>query len=284
MATPKELLRDFIKANSQDLHWTEGGGASFVYPKYELYARDYLAFSEQELQVQSESGLINCVAHLKRAMDCQLSMFLYALGLLDMFDKRNLGIDKRLEFLQKCGIFSARTLSRLNAKRNKMEHSYEVPKIQDLEAYFDLVVAFVSVLERTAAFVASNRLYDIDKGKESYCYYELNFPLGPESRRALTESEYADAEVAREEAEAKEAVEVGDSYLEKTAKYRFSMGYDEEEPSITASWNLEADTQSLTVTTDDMDAFAYFLRVLILLEIRNLYNDDNRVVESLSEF
>ena len=280
MATSKELLQDFIKANAKDLQWTGGQGAIFAYPEYELYARDYLTFAEQELQVQSESGLINCIAHLKRAMDCQLSMCLYALGLLDVFNKRNLGIDKRLQFLQKCGIFSARTLSRLNAKRNKMEHSYEVPKIQDLEAYFDLVVAFVSILERTAAFVVSERQYDIDKGKESYRYYEQHFELGPGSSHELTESEFADA-VAREEAENKEAAKFDSFYLRKSAKYQFSIGYDDEEPSITASWNLEADAQSLTVTTDDMDAFAYFLRILILLEIRVLYNDDNRLIESL---
>ena len=36
--------------------------------------------------------------------------------------------------------------------RNKVEHSYEVPKINDLEVYFDLVYAFITILERLTAF------------------------------------------------------------------------------------------------------------------------------------
>lgn len=31
--------------------------------------------------------------------------------------------------------------------RNRLEHHYEVPKIEDVEVYFDLVAAFVSVVE-----------------------------------------------------------------------------------------------------------------------------------------
>jgi hypothetical protein len=55
----------------------------------------------------------------------------------------------------------------LNTVRNKMEHSYEIPKIQELEVYFDLVVAFVAVLEKTT-IITGNLLelefWDGDKG------------------------------------------------------------------------------------------------------------------------
>lgn len=58
--------------------------------------------------------------------------------------------EKKLEFLKAAGVFSSRSLARLNTIRNRMEHDYEVPKVADIESYFDLVAAFVSVLELTA--------------------------------------------------------------------------------------------------------------------------------------
>jgi hypothetical protein len=86
-------------------------------------------------------------------MDCQLDTFLHAYGLYHVFKNRNLKLEKKLEFLQASGIFTSRTLSRLNSIRNKMEHAYEIPKIDDIEIYYDLVWAFVAVLQRTSVIL-----------------------------------------------------------------------------------------------------------------------------------
>ncbi|CAG7653180.1 hypothetical protein PAESOLCIP111_06717 [Paenibacillus solanacearum] len=146
--TNRDKLKTFLLNNVEIMEHDGGAGTSIKYPSFELTSRDFLEFAEIELSKLDNAGLINCVSHIKRAMDCQLDSFLYAYNLYKPFKDRKLGIDKKLDFLNEAGVFSSRSLSRLNIIRNKMEHEYEVPKIQDIEIYFDLVSAFVSILER----------------------------------------------------------------------------------------------------------------------------------------
>src|SRR5207253_10026501 len=97
--------------------------------------------------------LINCLSHLKRAMDCQVDTFLHCYNLFKLFSNRNLGFGKKLDFLRATGVFNSKTLARLNTIRNRMEHRYELPTVQDIEVYYDLVAAFVAVLDRTIVVI-----------------------------------------------------------------------------------------------------------------------------------
>lgn len=133
-----------------------------------MFAQDYLGYAERELDsflasqpdCKDNIHLINCVAHLKRAVDCQIDTFLYVLNLHKSFSKKNLRFDKKLEFLKAAGIFSSRSLTRLNNIRNKMEHDYEIPKTEDIQVYFDLVSAFVAILQNAIMMFTSS--YEID--------------------------------------------------------------------------------------------------------------------------
>ncbi|HEV7643372.1 MAG TPA: hypothetical protein VGO50_05450 [Pyrinomonadaceae bacterium] len=145
-----ERLRELLLSKLALLEGDFGSSDALPAPEYELTPRDYLRFAESELSGTTDHNLINCVGHLKRALDCQLDTFLHMFNLLQLFRKRNLKFEKKLEFLTAAGVFSSRSLARLNTIRNRMEHDYEVPKIADIESYFDLTTAFVSVLELTA--------------------------------------------------------------------------------------------------------------------------------------
>jgi hypothetical protein len=145
-----ERLKSIVQNNLEFFEPDASGGFDFDPPDFELYAPDYLQFAEEELGKGSTQSLINCVGHLKRALDCQLDTFFHAFNLLKLFSERNLKFEKKLEFLKATGVFSSRSLARLNTIRNRMEHDYEVPKIVDIEVYFDLASAFVSILERVA--------------------------------------------------------------------------------------------------------------------------------------
>jgi hypothetical protein len=153
MSSQSVRLREFLPEHLDHLQIDGALGADLYHPEFELYARDYLAFAEKELATREERSLINCVAHLKRAIDCQVDSFFSICGLARLFEKRNLKFDKKLEFLEAAGVFTGRTLPRLNTVRNRMEHSYEIPKVADLEAYCDLAAAFIAVLERTVLFL-----------------------------------------------------------------------------------------------------------------------------------
>lgn len=76
-------------------------------------------------------------------------------NLYALFADRNLKFGNKLEFVSAAGIISSRSLIRLNTIRNKMEHQFEKPKIQEIEVYYDLVLMFVAVLQ--AATMCSER-------------------------------------------------------------------------------------------------------------------------------
>ncbi|WP_017689856.1 hypothetical protein [Paenibacillus sp. PAMC 26794] len=143
----KEELKEFLVKNFEKLKNDGFSGENINHPPFELSPRDYLQFAESDLKGKDDLSLINCVSNIKRAMDCQIDTFFYSYNLFEFFKSKRLGMDKKLEFLKKASVFNSGSLSRLNAIRNKMEHEFVVPKIQDIELYFDLVSAFVSVLE-----------------------------------------------------------------------------------------------------------------------------------------
>ena len=91
-----EQLKSFIKDN---ISYFEGiGGAWDIVeaPNFELYARDYLKFAQQELDKKTIVSLINCVSYLKRATDCQIDTFFYVYNLYNLFNRRNLKFEKTI--------------------------------------------------------------------------------------------------------------------------------------------------------------------------------------------
>ncbi|MGE0084925.1 MAG: hypothetical protein AB7S75_10925 [Desulfococcaceae bacterium] len=151
MSQNTEIIKKYLIDNLSKLQIDGGIGQHPRLPSFDLYSLDYLLYAEDELNLylsnKRKRHIINCVSHLKRAVDCQIDTFLYSYGLYDLFKKRNLGIDKKLEFLNEIGVFSSRTLSRFNTIRNNLEHKFEIPNISDIEMYFDLVSSSVSILE-----------------------------------------------------------------------------------------------------------------------------------------
>lgn len=144
-----QKLNKFLIDYFEMFYLDSSGGIDFSFPEFDFYAYDYLEFAEEELDKNTDASLINCISNLKRAMDCQLDTFLHVFNLHYAINKRNLKFETKLEFLKECGVFNSRSLVRLNTVRNKMEHEYKRPKIEDIEVYYDLVVSFISVLERT---------------------------------------------------------------------------------------------------------------------------------------
>lgn len=144
----KKEIYKWFKLNIDNLKPSDGGGLSAEVPTFELTPRDFIAFAENDLKGDLTSyQLVNATSNLKRATDCELDFLLTFLNLDDLYRKKKLGVDKKLGFLSNAGIFNARSLEKLNAFRNRLEHHYEIPDVQDVNVYFDLVTAFVSIGE-----------------------------------------------------------------------------------------------------------------------------------------
>jgi|ERR1041385_114580 hypothetical protein len=143
LAQLRSLLRSHLSGGN-----TDPLGLAPKIPKYDVYPRDYLQFAEEELAIGTARSKIACVANLKRAVDSQVEIFLKAYGLYDLVAAQGGGLGARLEFLERVGLFNSRALRRLNAIRNKVEHEFRVPEIQELDVYHDLAYALVSLLEK----------------------------------------------------------------------------------------------------------------------------------------
>ncbi|HRJ75556.1 MAG TPA: hypothetical protein PLX90_06130, partial [Anaerolineales bacterium] len=122
------------------------GGERLEFPDFELFPFDYLEYAEAELAnlEESDNKKINCVSHIKRAIECELDSFLYALGLSKFIKPDNFPV--KTEWIEGMGIFTPRSLRKLNTIRNEVEHEYSIPKIQNIELYFELASAFIHTL------------------------------------------------------------------------------------------------------------------------------------------
>ncbi len=172
-----ENIYAFIKEHIDNFEVDGGSGTMPNLPRFDLTPRDYLEFAEIDLSSSNSThSLVNTVSNLKRAIDCQLDFFLSVFNLDSLYRKKRLGVDKKLGFLSKSGIFNAKSMSKLNTIRNRMEHHYELPTLEDVEVYYDLVLAFISVVENatTLAGYSKQIYYKIDKsgGFDIEFYYE----------------------------------------------------------------------------------------------------------------
>ncbi|XTR39052.1 hypothetical protein ACQQ2T_06595 [Paraclostridium tenue] len=215
-----EKFKVFIKKYYKYLEGDGGRGSVCSIPRFDLYSRDYLRFAQKSLDQGENDGLINCVSNLKRAMDCELDTFLFIIDLYNIFKKKNLKVEQKLKFIETIGLFSSKSLERLNKVRNKMEHEYKVPNLIDIEMYFELVEALIRSLQMAGTLLSLNEyqdfiIYDDDSNEIGY--------LNLEYKRA------------------------------------------KEYPTIEISWDIHREKESISVTPEDYNAFAYCLKIHLLL-------------------
>jgi len=260
MSKQIEELKKILQTKIHRFGYLEGGGGDVKLPKYDLYPRDYLEFAENGITNGETKKLIECVSNLKRATDCQIDMFIYASGMEKYFKKRKLGIDKKLEFLRGIGVFDSRTLSRVNSIRNRMEHRYEIPKIKDIEAYFDLVLAFVSIVESSIVQLTRNdSVYaNMVKGSAGWGFYTNYEP----DEFLIVKHDF----------------EKPMFYIKYESQHSNNRGRniklkDKNSTSFLQEWSATPST--------DYDDFVYYFRVFNLLWQKEAYASDKHIIARL---
>lgn len=175
-----EVIKNFFEMYISEFQGDGGGGADPRQASFELMPRDFLDFAEKDLDSPNSShSLVNATSNLKRAVDCQLDHFLNLLNLDSFYRDKRLGVDRKLGFLDKCGLFRSKSLEKLNKLRNRLEHHYEMPAFEDVEVYYDLVVAFVGVIEGAIPAVGHNSELGMSLESGGYISTKFNYE-GPE--------------------------------------------------------------------------------------------------------
>jgi hypothetical protein len=158
MASAKYLeVVNFLSQNFHNLIYQGGGGVQLNFPEFDVMPFDYLEFAEQEIERDSTASKINCIAHLKRAVECELDTFFSVLGIL----KKSSNFPHKLNFAGDVGIISSRSLAKLNKMRNQIEHEYAIPDTSELDIYFDLASGFVHTVEGYIFMLHSSNLLEL---------------------------------------------------------------------------------------------------------------------------
>jgi hypothetical protein len=126
-----------------------------------------------------------------------------------------------------------------------MEHSYEVPQIEDIEVYCDLVAAFIAVLQRVISSTTRSEMY-------------INTGLGKDDT----------------------TLHYRDGYLQ--------IDYRKEIPEIRIGWHkyaLESQEEvkeEMTATMDNPEEFAFFFKVILLMQDLDHYASYGYIYQQLS--
>lgn len=164
MSLLRQVLEELI-ATLPQVYPQGGSGAFLEFPSFDLLPQDYLKFAESHLGKDSPEEKINCVSNLKRAMECEMDTFFHILGIGPLVKRKNLSFDQKLSFVAEIEIYKSRSLEILNRIRNKIEHDYAIPELPEIELYFELVYAFISVLDSAMFMYAHNA--DLEYSRET---------------------------------------------------------------------------------------------------------------------
>lgn len=167
-----ETLRAYLKENILEMISGSSSGEGMSLPNYELFPEDYLLYAEQELEIVENDpsdirSKINCILHLKRALDCQLDLFFYIFGFSKIINDRGLGFNKKIWFLQNTDVVRSKVIDRFNTLRNRVEHHYQIPKIEDIEIYYDFISSLISNIEMMISSLNSRSVMQISDLEDS---------------------------------------------------------------------------------------------------------------------
>lgn len=114
----------------------------------EITPSQYLEYARKDLQdVGDARSIINAVSNAKRALHLQVDTIANGYGYQKL--KRNSKFPAKLEFLGEIGIATPSIIFKLNALRNKVEHEYAVPDLEQIKDYCDVVELFLRSTEST---------------------------------------------------------------------------------------------------------------------------------------
>lgn len=190
------VLENLTDDHFVDYMWT------WVSEKYDKSAYEYLQYAIDDLQDGSSSRhLVNAISNAKKALHIRMEELGEGFGM----GSNNTQFPHMLKYLKNCGFVAPRVLDRINKYRNKVEHQYFTPELEDVETYIDVIQLFIEStrkwMERCVAEIDIARGvldesggYELSRIKFEWNKGEINLQY-----RALKENERKDKKIKRGE-------------------------------------------------------------------------------------
>lgn len=128
---------------------------------FRITPKEYLKFAKQDLKDNSDRGLINSLSNAKRSIDCLIDATLMGLHInikdnipketIDFSNTILVGDNKNIQPSQlklfcALGFAPSFLISEVRLLRNKIEHDYELPKIEDVKKAIDVAELLIETV------------------------------------------------------------------------------------------------------------------------------------------
>lgn len=130
------------------------GGDASVYSDFAIRPKDFLKFAKEDLRAENDRGIINALSNAKRAIDCQIDIILDDIGIdysdiqdsvtpfVNCFEDKN-DLSYKLKIVQGLNLAPGFVIAKYRTLRNKLEHLYKVPTIEEVKEAVDIAELFV---------------------------------------------------------------------------------------------------------------------------------------------
>lgn len=134
-----------------------------VFSLTSLNFRDFATADSRDAHIHSR---VNALSNIKRAIECRVDELLWYCCVLPIAQKKHWNFPLKLEVLGKTGILAPKILTRINQKRNQLEHQYLRPSQKDVQDGLDVMMLF---LEYTLPFCSNIKKIAVQKGRRAEC-------------------------------------------------------------------------------------------------------------------
>ncbi len=155
--------KDIMKINWDNFYVIIDAQITINYDIFELTPEEFLTFAKEDFKIGDKKNLVGALSNSKRAIDCQIDWIISYLGYdFTNFDEKkypNVGtvieefesglikktnFSLKLKFVQSLEISPILLISRIREIRNKLEHKYVLPKIEDAQEAIEIAELFIN--------------------------------------------------------------------------------------------------------------------------------------------
>lgn len=188
-----------IKINWNKFYIERDGRCYSEYINFDLTPEEFLGFAKEDYRNLDNRGLVGVLSNSKRAIDCQIDWIISYLGfdylsfneknypnikeVIDEFEKGmnyNSTLSFKLRFIQALEIAPTFLISKIRKFRNKLEHEYIVPKVNEAREAIEIAELFINGTQNIiwhkffSDYIISNE-YDENDVQLKTPYVRVNF-------------------------------------------------------------------------------------------------------------
>jgi hypothetical protein len=149
------------------------GGSGGFSSDFDVSAKDFLRYAKEDLHSGGDRATINALSNAKRAIDCQIDEVFHSLGLdfqnlpkalepFVSFYKFKNDLPYKLKIIQSLNLAPAFIVSKARSIRNKLEHFYKIPSLNEVEESIDIADLFIRCIDGKLK-IPTNEFYISDE-------------------------------------------------------------------------------------------------------------------------